>query len=85
LYLSLCAVGRRPELTKACFRDEVVRLMMAAYDQGGGSLLLVVACPGGTHRSVAVAEIIKKKLLRRGVTTVHLNHVHRVRRPGDAV
>ncbi|KAF1979564.1 hypothetical protein BU23DRAFT_594800 [Bimuria novae-zelandiae CBS 107.79] len=67
--------------------DEVVRLMMSAYDQQGyaGSLLLMVACPGGTHRSVAVAEIVKKKLLRRGVASVHVDHAHRVRHPGDAV
>lgn len=60
---------------------------MSAYDQQGiaGALLLMVACPGGTHRSVAVAEIIKKKLNRRGVTTVHVNHAHRIRRPGDAI
>ena len=61
--------------------------MMSAYDQQGyvKSLLLMVACPEGTHRSVAVAEIIKKKLQRRGVKTVHMNHAHRVRLPEDAV
>ncbi|KAJ4303370.1 hypothetical protein N0V90_002263 [Kalmusia sp. IMI 367209] len=52
-----------------CAMDEVVRLTMDGYDQGLGSVLLLIACPGGTHRSVAVGEIIKKKLKRRGVTT----------------
>lgn len=60
---------------------------MNAYDQQGhaGSLLLMVACPDGTYRSVAVAEIIKKKLQRRGVNTVHMNHAHRVKLSGDAL
>ena len=60
-----------------------MRLLMGALDLGSGSVLLMVSCPGGMHRGVAVGEIIKKKLLRRGVTSVHVNHVHRVRLPGD--
>ena len=61
--------------------------MMCAYDHQGhaGSLLLMVACPDGMHRSVAVAEIIKKKLQRRGVTTVHINHAHILNRSVDAL
>lgn len=60
---------------------------MNAYDQQGhaGSVLLMVACPDGTYRSVAVAEILKKKLHRRGVSTVHVNHVHRVKDSRDTL
>ena len=36
-------------------------------------------CVNGTHGSVAAAEIISQELSRRGVRTVSVTHVHRVR------
>lgn len=71
--------------TDTVFRDEVVRLLMGAHDQGRESVLLMVACLGGIHRGVAVGEIIRKKLLQRGVTSVHVRHAHWQRLPGDAI
>lgn len=52
---------------------------MEAFDTGLRSMLLLIAGPGGKHRSVAVGELISRKLGRRGVTTVHVEHLHHVR------
>ena len=56
---------------------------IAHLSEGHDEVLLEVCCGAGTHRSVAVAEIIGERLSEMGVDT-YVTHIHRLRRPGDA-
>jgi RNase adaptor protein for sRNA GlmZ degradation len=55
------------------------------YLNAGNAVTSVqTTCHAGTHRSVAAAEIMARMLIGRGVQAVHVTHVHRGRKDGDA-
>jgi hypothetical protein len=64
--------------------DQAITNIITHLSAGNATASIQTTCHASTHRSVAAAEIVKGKLLRRGVGRVVVVHAHRRKRPGDA-
>ena len=65
------------------YRASATERILWALRRGVQRVVLKTECFLGTHRSVAAAEVIARRLVRIGVR-VHVRHPHRRWRAGDA-
>ena len=70
-------------------RRDAVRLIMEQWRSGNDDVVFHTCCIAGTHRSVAAAEMIerklRKKMERNGEAnfSIVIKHAHRQRQPMD--